>query len=38
MDHNRHSFEACLSAVALLEWVGAVGSRHLQTTAIFEVV
>ena len=36
--HNEHRFEACFSAVELLEFEGAVDSQHLQTTAIFVVV
>ena len=36
--HNMHQFEACLYAVELLEFEGAVDSQHLQTAAIFVVV
>ena len=36
--HNKHCFEACLSAVELLELEEAVDSQHLQTAAIFVVV
>ena len=36
--HNKHLFEACLSAVELLELEESVESQYLQTSAVFVVV